>query len=840
MLNMKLAFLIHQLAIVKSGGSRWQRGMSLAMGLLGAIAAPAHATPLENWQFDPATNQLEVTVKDGVQPRYLLMAKPARLVLELPNTEVGRVKQQQTYTGAVRKIDVSPAPAGKTRIVLELAPGTVLGREQAKLQKIGDADARRDRWILQPVLAQSSVTPIAALPTPPQPPASSIFSPAPASSINFGATLPPADPPAIPIMVPAPATAAPVNGSQSLADYPPGLAPNPGLTVVPPTDPTPAVSVPPAGKPPVPNLPLAPTAPKAPVPQKPLLDPRAMINRKPGPQPTATASTAKPAPTSSTAPIGRSPQPIQSAPAEVPLLPPEELPPGISLTSDSPSARATAVGLPITTGGGVAASAPALPVSVKPPVPSALPDRAPTPAPKTAPAPEEASTPPPPTTPIDIVITRSPATLTPETTPETAATPLPTVTIARARSVVKAPVRVTPVPASPPAAIAKIPPARGAAKTSPMPTALLQAANSPPPILPQTADRPPAPAANSTGIPSALLQAPPPLAALPEGMNAADRPVPLSSPGPLGLSTPTPLTPTASTLPPGQIASLPLSALNPSLDIPSELPPATTPNATPGAATISVPPLNSSPLPTTPTAVPTNSAPPATSPAVTIPPLQTSGAGLTPLPAAATIVPAPATGAIEFGQPLPNTTAMPATPPPSGIAMPAAPTSVALVTNNLGSAFLPVGTVLNLQYAGPSALALSGDQPRQEVLLLKTEIRDQTGNVIVPVGTPVTGRFETGSGGSRFITQAMSLPGRSVALVAQSEALSGIRQPSQRNLLQNSGFGALAGAIVGGLSGGNVLGGAAAGAAITYVTSPKPATIQPGQMVSVRLVEDLK
>jgi hypothetical protein len=179
-------------------------------------------------------------------------------------------------------------------------------------------------------------------------------------------------------------------------------------------------------------------------------------------------------------------------------------------------------------------------------------------------------------------------------------------------------------------------------------------------------------------------------------------------------------------------------------------------------------------------------------------------------------------------------------PPTAQLSAAPAPTAVALVPNNLGNAVLPTGTVLNLQYAGTETLALKGDQPRQEVLLLRTEIRDQVGNVIAPAGTPVTGRFETGSNGSRFITQAMSLPGRSVALVAQSEPLSGIRQPNQRNLLQNSGLGALAGAIVGGLSGGNVIGGAAAGAAITYVTAPKPAMIQPGQLVPVRLVEDLK
>ncbi|MCY7322312.1 MAG: hypothetical protein LH660_11070 [Phormidesmis sp. CAN_BIN36] len=80
-----------------------------------------------------------------------------------------------------------------------------------------------------------------------------------------------------------------------------------------------------------------------------------------------------------------------------------------------------------------------------------------------------------------------------------------------------------------------------------------------------------------------------------------------------------------------------------------------------------------------------------------------------------------------------------------------------------------------------------------------------------------------------------------MTIAAQSEVLSGgARKVSDNRLIRNSGIGALAGAILGGLSGGNVIGGAAAGAAVTYATAPKSATIQPGQILEVRLTEDFR
>jgi hypothetical protein len=155
------------------------------------------------------------------------------------------------------------------------------------------------------------------------------------------------------------------------------------------------------------------------------------------------------------------------------------------------------------------------------------------------------------------------------------------------------------------------------------------------------------------------------------------------------------------------------------------------------------------------------------------------------------------------------------------------------------SALLPAGTVLSLRYPGTQALPLSSES-RQEVLLLQNDLRDRSGRLIASEGTEVLGKFETSGGGSRFIAQAILLRGQNVAIAAQSDVLGGARKVSDNRLIRNSGIGALAGAILGGLSGGNVIGGAAAGAAVSYATAPKSATIQPGQILDVRLTEDLR
>lgn len=182
----------------------------------------------------------------------------------------------------------------------------------------------------------------------------------------------------------------------------------------------------------------------------------------------------------------------------------------------------------------------------------------------------------------------------------------------------------------------------------------------------------------------------------------------------------------------------------------------------------------------------------------------------------------------------------PSSPPAAAVATAPQPAPPPGVITAAADVLLPAGTVLKLRYPREIMLNLSASQPpRQEVLLLAEAVRSSGGDLLLPENTQVVGRFETGSDGSRFITQAMTLQNRNISLNAQSSSLSGDRQVSDDRLLRNSALGALALTVLGGFTGIGLLGGAVAGAATTYATSPQPAAIQPNQIIEVRLVEDV-
>ena len=127
------------------------------------FCSPISAAELTNWQFDPATQQLQVTVPAGTRPRYFLLAQPARIVLDLPNTQVGNVASQQRFAGAVREIRVGQFDANSTRIVIELSPDAVLAPAQVELQSADGSATEGAQWVLRPLLADSTV---AAQPAP--------------------------------------------------------------------------------------------------------------------------------------------------------------------------------------------------------------------------------------------------------------------------------------------------------------------------------------------------------------------------------------------------------------------------------------------------------------------------------------------------------------------------------------------------------------------------------------------------------------------------------------------------------------------------------------------------
>ncbi|MBW4643421.1 MAG: AMIN domain-containing protein [Goleter apudmare HA4340-LM2] len=115
---------------------------------INAMGAPI--ARLDDWRFYPEATQLEFSLSASATPRYFYLAQPPRIVVDLPNTKLGYVPTQQTYSGAIQRIRVSQLNASVTRIVLDLAPGNSFDPNQLQLQPFPIQNPTR--WVLRPLI----------------------------------------------------------------------------------------------------------------------------------------------------------------------------------------------------------------------------------------------------------------------------------------------------------------------------------------------------------------------------------------------------------------------------------------------------------------------------------------------------------------------------------------------------------------------------------------------------------------------------------------------------------------------------------------------------------------
>jgi hypothetical protein len=742
----------------------------------------AEAAALTNWRYDPSARQLEVTVKEGVTPRYFLMAQPARIVVDLPNTDMGEVRVKETYSGAIRQVRVSQFQPGLTRIVMELAADAVFAPGQVKLEK-----ANNSTWVLRPLIAN-----------------------APTSGV---------------------AERSPIQASGTIAAPTPTLPPPPqeldlpsSRAAIQPKPSTPRVQVPSPSSSPIAET-QPPTAPSALPPEGSDISP--MNTNLMG-----VDVSMPPAQSTSSGLAAASASPLKVSPGAIAQVSPTEtttpLPPSTGQSDSDLFVDVTK----------------AVKLEVPPPV--ALPSN---PASVLVPAPQRS----PNGTAIDI-----PSTLRlPSDRP--AQVTVPNITIPNANQLAAVPPAIA-YPAPPQTAM------------PPLPLPVLTAPSVPAiqPII-----QPPV----SNGIQPSVSQVQPqtqprtpnPEPLIPNPQPPTPNPQPLQPPISSVMQSGPPMQPLPSAViqPPASsaiqmpVSQPPMSSVIQPIAISQPEPIATLPQTTFSEETssqpsmVSVPPLSAvAPLPQTP--------------AISVPPLQPmsipSSASVTPLPMSPSAIPeaTPAPSpTLEFGKPLPvggatalNTAPVglpnysPSTATSSGSVTPLAgatvtPTGALLSApmvyqSSVPGLILPAGTPLNLSYPGAVNLSLTAGDPRQEVLILQTEVRDSMGNVVFPRGSYVTGRFETNREGSKFLAQAISQGNRTLLFVAESDPISGNREISGSSLALYSGAGAIAGGLVSKFSGLGVLLGGAAGAATNVFTSPKPATIQPGQVIQVRMIRDVR
>ncbi|PSR16823.1 hypothetical protein C8255_15855, partial [filamentous cyanobacterium CCP3] len=130
-------------------------GSGLIVSTLLLISPAARAETLTAWQFDPATQQLTLTLPSGITPQYTVETNPARIVLTLPQTQLGGVVTQQTYSGAVSQVSLSQVNDA-TVVVLDLAAGTALAADGASLVSI--AAGEQTRWVLTALATPGALT----------------------------------------------------------------------------------------------------------------------------------------------------------------------------------------------------------------------------------------------------------------------------------------------------------------------------------------------------------------------------------------------------------------------------------------------------------------------------------------------------------------------------------------------------------------------------------------------------------------------------------------------------------------------------------------------------------
>ncbi|HLO50763.1 MAG TPA: N-acetylmuramoyl-L-alanine amidase [Kamptonema sp.] len=100
------------------------------------LSSTAEAAKLQSWRFDANQNRLYFTTVGGVQPKAQLIFNPTRLVIDLPETSLGRSSLTQPVTGGFESVRIGQFDAQTTRIVVQLSPGYTLDPQQVRFRGI--------------------------------------------------------------------------------------------------------------------------------------------------------------------------------------------------------------------------------------------------------------------------------------------------------------------------------------------------------------------------------------------------------------------------------------------------------------------------------------------------------------------------------------------------------------------------------------------------------------------------------------------------------------------------------------------------------------------------------
>ncbi len=203
-------------------------GFLLVLGGVLTIGDRVSAMTIEGWKYDPEKGQVELEIADGVKPRHFLMAQPARIVVDLQDTQMGNAPPQMTYTsGPIQRITVEQLQPELTRVTLYMFPSMVFAKGQVAIDRVGDGNrGTSDVWTLRPLLKGLDSKASATAPTTPPPlqiktQTQTLTQTQPPVSQAIPIAVPVAQPE--PSIVPRLSTVKPATPPQ-LEDMPPGMA----------------------------------------------------------------------------------------------------------------------------------------------------------------------------------------------------------------------------------------------------------------------------------------------------------------------------------------------------------------------------------------------------------------------------------------------------------------------------------------------------------------------------------------------------------------------------------------------------------------------------------------
>ncbi|NET69750.1 MAG: AMIN domain-containing protein [Sphaerospermopsis sp. SIO1G2] len=132
--------------------------------------ATTNTAKLNQWEFNPKSQKLEITLSATTKPEYFYLHQPPRLVVDLPNTQLGNVDTKKTYPGTMQKVRVSQFTSNITRIVIDLEPGTSIDINKVNLQPLSNYNPTR--WVISSPLpnhkkTQNLLSPDLAMTLPP-------------------------------------------------------------------------------------------------------------------------------------------------------------------------------------------------------------------------------------------------------------------------------------------------------------------------------------------------------------------------------------------------------------------------------------------------------------------------------------------------------------------------------------------------------------------------------------------------------------------------------------------------------------------------------------------------